>query len=125
MARTSRQAVRVVVCDDNESVLVTLTRALEYREGLEIAAQAESVEELLELVDDARPDVIVLDVNLPGLNGIEGLGELRGRDVRTPVILMSADKRNAEPAEAAGARFFYKGTTDLEDLVAEIFAAAE
>lgn len=125
MARRRRRAVRVLVCDDNEPVRVTLARALEYRKGLEVAAEAGDVAEVLEIVPGARPDVIVLDVNLPGLNGIEGLHELRARGIRVPVVLMSADKRNAEPAEAAGARFFYKGTTDLEDLVAEIFAAVD
>lgn len=115
----------MVVCDDNEPVRVTLARALEYRERLEVAAEAEDVEEVLELVPSIRPDVIVLDVNLPGLNGIEGLLELRARGLHAPVVLMSADKRNAEPAKAVGARFFYKGTTDLDDLVAEIFAAVD
>lgn len=103
---------------------MTLARALEYRKGLEVTQQVRDVDELTEAVDRAAADVVLLDVNLPGVDGIEGLRRLRKRGLSTPVVVMSADKRNAELAEAADVRFFYKGTADLDGLIDEIIAVA-
>lgn len=89
--------------------------------GVEVVATAQSIDDLLALIGGDTPDVLLLDVNLPGLSGIDGLGRIRAAGFTNPVVVMSADRRNEEPALQAGAAaFFYKGTTDLPRLIAEI-----
>lgn len=120
-----RDKVRILLCDDNESVRQTLARALRYKKGIEIVGEVSSFTGLRQVMDGAKPDVILLDVNMPGTSGVDGLRELRGSGDSTPVIVMSANKRNREAALEAGAvGFFYKGTTDLAGLVQNLRDAA-
>lgn len=117
--------IKVLICDDNEPVRVTLARALRYKPGIEVIGEAGSAEELLEIIESLPADVILMDINLPGMTGVEGIAKLREKGIATPVISMSADKRNEVLATSAGATsFFYKGTTDLGVLVADIRSAA-
>jgi len=123
-ARKAGQRLTLVVCDDNERVLTTLTQALRARGG-HVVVSANSFDELLVALESGRPDVIVLDVNMPGLDGLAGIERLRKLGYDVPIIVMSADERRRQAAEAAGAAsFFYKGTTDLSQLLADIDAAA-
>jgi DNA-binding NarL/FixJ family response regulator len=116
--------LRVLVCDDNERVRLTLTRALGYKAGIEIVGEVASFEDLERELPTARPDIVLLDVNMPGMSGVDGLAHLRAAGLTLPVIVMSAERRHEEPALAAGAAsFFYKGSTDINALVADIRAA--
>jgi len=118
--------VRVVVCDDNRSVVETLGLALGYKKGIQVVGDAESYEELRAVVAATKPDVILLDHNMPGTNGAQAVRLMRADGDTTPVVMMSADLRNEEPSMAAGAHaFFYKGTTDLATLVQQLRAAAK
>jgi DNA-binding NarL/FixJ family response regulator len=123
MAPRDTRKLGVVLCDDDRALLRMLTRALPAR-GTEVLGVAESFEELRELLGRTRPDVIVLDVNLPGVNGIEGLEALNHERVAIPVVIMSADRRYQAAAEAAGAAsFVYKGALRLSELVESIHRA--
>lgn len=118
------KTVRVMICDDNESVRLTLVRALRYRNGIDLIGHFGRVAQMLEELDRIQPDVIVLDANIPDMSGFDGIRELRRRGVCLPVIVMSADKRNEAPARALGAGFFYKGSADLDRLTQTIRSAA-
>lgn len=116
--------IRLVICDDNESLRRALVRLLDAKADIEIAGEAGSVEELLALVGANDPGVVLLDVNLPGLSGLDGLARLREQGCKAPVMVMSADRWNQGPAEEAGAAgFFFKGTTDVTELVDGIRSA--
>ena len=80
---------KILVVEDNEQLLALLRRAL-VREGYEVIA-AQSGIELMELVYGSRPDLIVLDVGLPGVDGRDLLASLK-KDPKTfsiPVIVWS------------------------------------
>lgn len=74
--------------DDDESIRETIRGALE--------AQAYTVDDAADgssffsVVEAQRPDVVVLDVNLPGMSGLEILSELRRRDIKVPVLMLTA-----------------------------------
>jgi two-component system nitrogen regulation response regulator GlnG len=78
----------VLVVDDEEAVCWALDRALT-REGHRVAVAA-SAEEAFELARRQRPDVVVLDVRLPGLDGLSALGRLRQLSQDAPVIVVTA-----------------------------------
>src|SRR5919198_714532 len=69
-ASERRRPITVVVVDDEELLRLSLARALTGA-GLELVGEAGSAEEALELVVDLRPDVVLVDLRLPGLSGIE------------------------------------------------------
>ena len=113
--------ISVLICDDNLAIRTALSRAMKFKKGIEVLAELESFEELERSLDDYKADVILMDVNLAGISGVDGIGALRAVGVETPVIIMSADRRNEQPALDAGASaFFYKGSTDMNELVENI-----
>ncbi|HZT79868.1 MAG TPA: sigma-54 dependent transcriptional regulator [Gemmataceae bacterium] len=78
----------ILIVDDEEAVCWALSRALA-REGHSVAVAA-SAEEALKQADRRRPDAVVLDVRLPGMDGLTALGELRRRTGDAPVIVITA-----------------------------------
>ena len=79
---------RILVVEDDLSILTGVSMNLRY-EGYEVL-QAQDGKAGLQKAIDARPDLIVLDVMLPGLNGYEVLKELRERGLDVPVVVLSA-----------------------------------
>lgn len=122
----SDATIHVVVCDDNLAVRVTLSRALMYKPNLEVLDEVGSFDQLEASLARRRPDVLLLDVNMPGVNGLEGIAKLRRRGIVTPIVAMSADRQNEDLAISAGAQsFFYKGTSDLAELADDIRRVAK
>ena len=84
----SQQKPRILVVEDDLSILTGVSMNLRY-EGYEVI-QAQDGARGLEMAVTDGPDLIVLDVMMPRLNGYEVLRELRSRGVRTPVLVLSA-----------------------------------
>ncbi|HCF57302.1 MAG TPA: DNA-binding response regulator [Myxococcales bacterium] len=79
---------RILVVEDDLSILTGLSINLRH-EGYEIL-QAQDGDRALQLAFDEQPDLMVLDIMLPGMNGFEVLKELRRRGSRLPVVVLSA-----------------------------------
>jgi DNA-binding response OmpR family regulator len=79
---------KIMVVDDEKSTLSLYTRELA-DEGYEIL-QATNPWEALERFRSDRPDLVVLDIRMPGMDGLEVLGRLLSIDRRVPIILVSA-----------------------------------
>jgi two-component system phosphate regulon response regulator PhoB len=84
----SQEKPRVLVVEDDVSILTGVSMNLRF-EGYEVL-QAQDGARGLEMAVSEAPDLIVLDVMMPRLNGYEVLRELRSRGVRTPVLVLSA-----------------------------------
>lgn len=99
--------LRIALADDQALVRAGL-RALLERQGIAIAFEADSGEALLEQLATQRVDVVLSDVRMPGLDGIEALQRLRGRGDLTPVLLLTTfdDSELLLRAAEAGARGF-------------------
>ena len=101
----ARPTVRVVIADDHETYREGLARAIRRFGRLDLVGEAADGEEALEVVREASPDVALLDVRMPGLDGLEvarRLSELGGVDV--VLLTGSATESLVEAAEAAGVR---------------------
>ena len=84
-------SLRILLADDHQILRHSL-RALLEREGLEVVAEAEDGERAVELVEGTRPDVAVLDLSMPRLNGIEAARAIaRGRP-KTRVVLLTVHR---------------------------------
>ncbi|HRJ40979.1 MAG TPA: response regulator, partial [Caldilineaceae bacterium] len=82
------KTIRVVTIDDSALIRLTLNRYLNQFADIEVVGQANNGQEMLTLVEELRPDVVVLDVEMPVMNGLEALGRLMC--VRPlPVIMLS------------------------------------
>ncbi len=111
---------RILVVDDEESILRSLAGVLE-DEGYDVAL-ARSGEEALEAVEAEDPDVVLLDVWLPGIDGIDTLQELRKRYPDLPVLMMSghANIETAVRATKLGAYDFIEKPLNLDKILLDI-----
>ena len=116
------QKTRVLVIDDEPQILRALRINLSVR-GYEVTTAATG-EEALRSAADHRPDVIVLDLGLPDMSGIEVLGGLRGW-LTAPVIVLSARTDSADKVEAldAGADDYVTKPFGMDEFLARLRAA--
>jgi two-component system KDP operon response regulator KdpE len=110
---------RILVVDDHPKVLAFINVDLRLR-GFDVITAA-SGEQALELVKSARPDIMLLDILMPGMNGFGVLKELR-KFTKMPVIAFSASPENRDPAMRAGANQFIPKPFDPDDMAKKIEA---
>lgn len=110
-------AIRIALADDQAIVRAGL-RALLERHGIEVAFEAEDGAQLLERLADASVDVILSDIRMAGVDGIEALRRLRERGDRTPVLLLTTfdESELLLRATEAGAQGFLLKDAAPEDL---------
>jgi len=89
----------LLVVDDEPSILLAFRRAFHGADGLEVLT-AQTAAEGLELARQRRPDVIVLDIHLPDMPGLETLRRLREVDARSPVIFITGHSTTDTAIEA-------------------------
>lgn len=108
---------KILVVDDSTSNVLLLESFLE-EEGFDIAV-AESGKEAVKLVSSYKPDVILLDLMMPGLSGIEVMDAISS-DI--PVIMISANKDPKLVAEAKehGVKAYIQKPIDFDEILAEI-----
>ena len=109
---------RILVVDD-EPQIRRIMRAVLVTKGYEVM-EAESGENALELIRSERCDLILLDINLPGISGIDACKEIR-RSSDTPIVVMSAGEERRGNALDAGANGYLKKPFG----VSQIFSCVE
>jgi FixJ family two-component response regulator len=117
--------VQIAVVDDEESMRTALRRFLGGH-GFEVITFA-SGEEFLGWLSSHRPDCAVLDVHMPGLNGLEVQDRLAGAQVPVPCVVISSDDEadTRERALAAGAAAFVRKSAPKEELLSAIRTATK
>jgi two-component system, OmpR family, response regulator MprA len=115
--------VKILVVDDERAVRESLRRALEL-EGYEIELAADGREALDRLEADSQPDVLILDVLMPGVDGLEVCRRLRRTGSRLPVLMLTARDavENRVAGLDAGADDYVTKPFALEELLARIRA---
>jgi DNA-binding NarL/FixJ family response regulator len=98
-AVNGRRTVRVLVADDNELFAETIAWMLDQYEEIEVVGRAENGRAAAAL----QPDVVLMDLDMPLLDGIEATGALAGTDTRVLILTASAQDGDEERAAAAGA----------------------
>jgi two-component system nitrate/nitrite response regulator NarL len=109
---------RVLIVDDQPSFRRHLRQLLS-QAGLTVVGEAGDIPAALELVRDLKPDLAIVDVRLPGENGVAGVPKLKALAGKLRIILVSADRDSAQllqkSAEEAGAEaFIAKDDLELE-----------
>jgi two-component system chemotaxis response regulator CheB len=88
-------AIRVLIVDDSAAVRIMLGEILDAEPGIQVVGALASGEEALEWVARTRPDIITLDIEMPGRSGLEVLSELHAAHPQLPVIMFSGVTRHA------------------------------
>src|SRR5436190_9741010 len=115
--------VKILVVDDERAVRESLRRALEL-EGYEIELAADGEEALSRLESEAEPDAVILDVLMPGVDGLEVCRRLRLGGSRLPVLMLTArdEVQNRVAGLDAGADDYVTKPFALEELLARLRA---
>jgi DNA-binding NarL/FixJ family response regulator len=92
--------MRILIVDDHPITRDGLRTALSLTDEVEVVGEASSGEEAIKVVEDTTPDVIFMDVRMPGMNGIQATRVIRERHPETKVILFTVDESRASISEA-------------------------
>ena len=81
--------IRVLIADDHKMVREGLRRILEFDGEIQVIDEADNGEECIKKIRSSKPDIVLLDINMPVMNGIEALQEIRKKKLRTKVIILT------------------------------------
>lgn len=127
-ARVQEMArVRVLLVDDHTVVRRGLRRILEAVDDFEVVGEASSGTEAVARSMELRPDVVLMDVSLPGINGIEATRQITGKHPEIQVLMLSmhAEEQYVEQSLAAGARGYLVKDAEDQDLVGAVTTVAQ
>lgn len=103
---TATAAISVLVVDDQAPFRAIARQVVELTPGFRVVGEAESGEDAVRFAHDLGPQLILMDINLPGINGIEATRQILDVDPSVAVVLLSTYRESDLPADAldSGAR---------------------
>jgi pilus assembly protein CpaE len=119
--------IRVVVVDDIAQTRETIVRTLQFQESIDVVGTATNGVQAIALVKQVQPDVVIMDVNMPDMDGITATAKIRGEVPFTQVIILTVqdDIDYMRQAMLAGARDFLSKPPMIDELVAAVTRASD
>jgi DNA-binding NarL/FixJ family response regulator len=116
--------IRILIAEDNSLLRGVLRDALE-EAGMTVVGEAADGVEAVAEAERTRPDVVVMDMRMPNLDGIEATGQIAAAGWAMPVVVLSAydEPQMIEAALAAGAASCLKKGVGLDELIGAVRAA--
>ncbi|PKL80534.1 MAG: DNA-binding response regulator [Ignavibacteriae bacterium HGW-Ignavibacteriae-4] len=120
---TESNPIRLILADDHEIVRAGIRRLLSIDKRIKIVDEADNGLDLLDIVSYHKPDVVISDIMMPKLNGIEALKKIRDMKIDCFVIMLTAyeDSFHLENALEAGADGYLSKDLNAKELVDSIF----
>jgi DNA-binding NarL/FixJ family response regulator len=117
--------IRVILADDHHLVRQGIRSLLEKASDIEILAEAENGQEAVKLAERLAPDVLVMDIAMPRLNGIQAAEQIRSLGLATQVVILSmySDETVVRQALRAGVRGYLLKRSVVEELLLALRAA--
>ena len=118
--------IRILIADDHELFRKGLARVLADEESFEVVGDAENGERAVELCRDAKPHVVLMDLSMPGIGGLEATRRIIRLDGDIRVVVLTARREEPYPSQAlkAGASGYVTKTSGIPELVAGVRRAA-
>jgi DNA-binding NarL/FixJ family response regulator len=125
MREQDRKQIQVMLVEDHPLFREGLRRVLEFESDIRVVAEAGDGETAVSTAKDLRPDVILMDINLPRLNGLQATRQITAAmdDARVIVLTAYHDDKQLFHALKAGAAAYYPKTVDPKTLMKAIRAA--
>ena len=119
--------IRVLLADDHNLIRAGLRRVVESQPEFTVAGEAEDGRQAVAMVESLKPDVVVMDIGMPLLNGIEAARQIRTAHPDTQIVMLSmhSDEGYVLRALKAGAKAYLLKDSAEADLARAIRAAAE
>jgi DNA-binding NarL/FixJ family response regulator len=120
------QLIRVVLCDDVAALRAIVREVLEDEPDIEVVGEVDNGADGVLLIAQLQPDVVLLDLSMPGMDGLEAIPVIRRSAPDCGIIVFSgfaADRMAARALELGADRYEQKGVA-LEDLAASVYDVA-
>jgi DNA-binding NarL/FixJ family response regulator len=122
----STQLLSILLVDDHDLVRQGLRSMLEDQPGWTVCAEAATGREAIDLAEQLQPDVVVIDIHMPGMDGLETTREILAANPQIEVVVLTIDetKEALQAAKEVGARGIVMKSDAVRDLVAAVAALA-
>jgi DNA-binding NarL/FixJ family response regulator len=119
-AGTAPERIRVLIADDHPLMIAGIRRTIVHFDDIEIVGEARSGPELLQLVERRRPSVVLMDLRMPGVDGVECIEQIRQAYPDVKVVVLSAcdDRPTIDGALRAGADAYVVKSAETVDIAA-------
>jgi two-component system response regulator NreC len=115
-------SIRIVIADDHKIMRDGLRHLLEKESGMEVVAEAKNGREAVRLAEELRPDILVMDISMEDLNGMDATRQIVGKGLGPRIVALSmhADKRFVAGMFEAGAMGYLLKDCAFDELLAAI-----
>jgi DNA-binding NarL/FixJ family response regulator len=122
----SPEAIKVLLADDHPLIIAGIRRTIENLEDMEVVGEAHSGQELLQLIERRAPDLVLMDLKMPGISGVETLERIRANwpEVKTVVLSASDDRPTIDAALHAGASAYVLKSAHTVDIASVLRQAS-
>jgi two-component system nitrate/nitrite response regulator NarL len=117
-----QRRIRVLIVDDEPLFVEMVQALLEVEDGIDVVGKAQHGRQAVKLAHELAPDVIVMDVSMPVMNGLDATREIRAEDPNARVLILTGGSNITEidKARTAGAAGYLTKDRIARELVAEI-----
>jgi DNA-binding NarL/FixJ family response regulator len=119
-------AIKVLLADDHPLIIAGIRRTIEHLEDMDVVGEAHSGPELLQLVERRNPDIVLMDLRMPGVTGVEMIEHLRRERPSVKVVVLSAcdDRPTIDAALHAGASAYVLKSAHTVDIASVLRQAS-
>jgi DNA-binding NarL/FixJ family response regulator len=120
------ERIKVLIADDHPLIIAGIRRTIEHVDDMEVVGEARSGPELMQLVDRRRPDLVLMDLKMPGCDGVEAILRIRQRwpDVKCVVLSACDDRPTIDAALQAGASAYVLKSAHTVDIASVLRQAS-
>ncbi|MBK7888795.1 MAG: response regulator transcription factor [Bacteroidetes bacterium] len=114
--------IKIILFDDNRSICDSIGLLLSTIDDMRLVATYHNVEDVIDRVRKANPDVILMDIDMSGITGIEAVRQLRSKNITIPVIMLTGfeDADKVFASICAGANGYILKSANMNELVGHI-----
>ena len=125
MQQESRTTIRILIFDDSEAILNLMSRALNSSQGIEVIGPASNGAEAVARSEDPRPDVVIRDVEMPIMNGLEATRCIERAHPAIAVVLISGSADLLAAGMPAGADGYTAKPFSFDSLISRVMGNYE
>ncbi len=114
--------IKILLVDDHAVVRMGFKMLIEAEDDITVIGEAESGEVAIKLFQELKPDIIVMDITMPGIGGLEAIDRIIAKDKNTKILVLSAHEDSVHPKRVlnAGAMGYLTNRSAAEELIKAI-----
>ena len=130
MTKESRKKIRVLLADDHMVVRMGIASLLSFANGIEVIGEADNGLDAVKLAHELKPDVVLMDLQMPELNGVEATARIHADDPGAKILILtsfgtSAELKRAMDAGASGALVKSSSRTEIVDAIRNVMTGGQ